>query len=244
MRQIAPFAFAAANRGAGVASASTRTGKGGYGSIMGYWGRGDPTRMERCEALVRVVRTGPQPASDLLVLVLAAAAAVLLVMANLVARDQWYWGYAFALAAVVLLVLLWNVLRAPENMDREAQARIVALSERIETCTIGQHELDALQDAYAVGRELLRTKSDYHPDDLAGHVGEWSVAVAELLKRCGSRNDSWSFAAGADFVTASGDRTAAAVLLMRLSKLKHIIDRLIEHHESGKKRPGRDVDRV
>ncbi|MCW5773959.1 MAG: hypothetical protein KIT16_20115, partial [Rhodospirillaceae bacterium] len=116
---------------------------------------------------------------------------------------------------------------------------IAALSESIETRTLGQHVIEALQSAYAVGRELLRAKESYEPDDLAARVTEWSIATAEIIKRGGSRNDQWSFATGADFVAPTGEKTPSAVLLMRLSKLKHIIDRITEQQDGSRKSAGR-----
>lgn len=203
---------------------------------MGYWGRVIRRGVDDAKPWFGMGgprRSVPRILIGAAVVVIAAS---LLVIAKLVTRDAWYWALLAALGGWIVLVLLANWARAPDRMDREQQARIVALSEGIESRTIGEHEIEALQSAYAVGRELLRAKANYEGDDMGARVTEWSIGTAELLRRCGSRNDGWAFATGADFVAPTGEKTPSAVLLMRLSKLKHIIDRLIEQHEGGGRR--------
>ena len=143
------------------------------------------------------------------------------------------------IAAFVLVMLLWNFVRAPDRIDREAVALIRDLSQRVEMRMSSQQELDVLQGAYAVGRELLRTKSNLGAEDMARRVNQWFRGTAELVKRVGSKNEAFTFATAADFAAVpGGDKAPSALLLTRLAKLKHIIDRLVQQQEGGPKVPG------
>jgi len=162
-----------------------------------------------------------------------------LIAGDRIDRQNWYWAFVFAFVVFALLLLLWNFLRAPDRMHREADAVIQQLSARSAKRGTNQQEIDALQGAYAVGRELLRMKDTLAADEMKPRVNEWFSGTAELVKRVGSRNEAFTFATAADFAAVpAGDRAPSALLLTRLANLKHIIERLVQQHEGAPKVPG------
>jgi len=172
-------------------------------------------------------------------LILTAGVAAALIAADRVARQHWYAAVVVALAASVLVIWLLNFLRAPQHLLREAEARIAALSTPADTRSNSQDEIDALQSAYAAGRELFRMKDMFAADEMKLRVDEWFVGTAELVKRIGSKNEAFTFATAADFAAVpGGDKAPSGLLLTRLAKLKQIIDRMVQQKEGGSRVPG------
>jgi hypothetical protein len=59
------------------------------------------------------------------------------------------------------------------------------------------------------------------------------------VKRIGSRNEAFTFATAADFASVpGGERAPSGLLLTRLAKLKHIIERLVQQQEGAPRMPG------
>lgn len=207
---------------------------------MGYWGK--VTQRAWTDTKPWLGLTAPRANARRIAatLVVSGGVGTALIADGRIDRPNWYWAFAITLALFALAMLLWNFVRAPERMDRAAQALIRDLSQRVEKRTTTQQEIDALQSAYAVGRELLRTKSAMGPEEMAPRVNEWFRATAELVKRVGSKNEAFTFATAADFAAVpGGDKAPSALLLTRLAKLKHIIDRLVQQHEGGPTVPGK-----
>lgn len=70
-------------------------------------------------------------------------------------------------------------------------------------------------------------------------VNDWFGATAALVERIGSKNEAFTFATATDFAAVPvGEKAPAALLLTRLAKLKHIIDRMVARKEGGPRVPG------
>lgn len=173
-------------------------------------------------------------------LVIACGVGAALIADGRIERRYWYLAAALAFAATAMVLLLWNFVRAPERLHRETMLMIAELSERAEPRGRGvQSEIDALQTAYAAGRELLRTKDMLGAAEMKPRVDEWFADTAALVKRAGSKNEAFTFATAADFAAVpGGEKAPSGLLLTRLAKLKQIIDRLVQQQEGGPRLPG------
>jgi hypothetical protein len=206
---------------------------------MGYWSRVAERAWNETKPWLGLGAPRAAVLRFLAMLIFGGAVGAALIAGDRVARANWYWAFVIALAAFFVFVFVWNFLRAPELLDREAQAVIAALSERTETRDTPQEEIDALQSAYAMGRELLRLKDVLSAAELKPRVDEWFAATATLVKRIASKNEAFTFAIAADFAAVpGGEKAPSGLLLTRLAKLKQIIERLVQQKEGMPRVPG------
>lgn len=206
---------------------------------MSYWGKAAERAWQDTKPWLGLTAPRANARYILATLVVVGGAGAALIASDRVDRPNWYWAIVFALVVFVLLLWLWNFVRAPDRMHRDAEAVIGALSQKTEKRTSTRQELDALQGAYAVGRELMRLKDTMSAEEMKPRVDEWFRGTAELVKRIGSRNEAFTFATAADFAAVpGGEKAPSGMLLTRLAKLKHIIDRLVQQQEGGPRVPG------
>jgi hypothetical protein len=201
---------------------------------MGYCSRVARRAWNETKPWLGLAPARPSIRRFLAMLILGGGIGAALIAGDRVAREHWYWAFVIALAGFLLVIVVWNFLRAPALLDADAQAMIAALSRTAERSGAAQEDIDALQSAYISGRELLRAKSLLTAEELAPRVNEWFVATAELVRRIGSKNEAFTFATAADFAAVpAGEKAPAGLLLTRLAKLKQIIDRMMQQRDGA-----------